>query len=548
MSKKETRDPPTGLKYRFRSAPRPKPTFDFDPDQKWVGSRRKRCLKYVDMTPRVAENSSPTESLTNEPSTAARATERQASTRGTSSPLNVALRTQHQKSPQSERGTQSAESGEVDPGITARSRYPPGPLYGLPDTYNDSSYMSLEEACLTRHFADHLAPLFDTSDRDRHFAVVVPERAVLCPVLRYAVYTAAAGHLTRLAECRNQSLDNLNVDGARLLGLTPEAAIRYHEICISHLIEISRDPKEEYNEDVLTAATILRFYEQIDAPTIGHSETYLKAIQFIVNTQKDESFYAYHKIHGPSRDRSLHLTPSPSLRHSACLAALRQEIWSAFLHQRPFRLPVSRYNNYSLCDPNNDFIRTNRIFVWVADLLTFCFGDDQFATLQDKIRRWEMLKQVEQRWQEQKPELLKPLYFEERDPAVGRFFPVVWYTNACQVAGAQHVELGRILLAVSDPTRTSRLSIGTMSRKQALGSELRDSTRRLCGLAVSNQKCPSAMITAMVGIAVCGEYFTNPPEQEALLHLLRCLEYDYAWPTQGTIDALKDAWTNTTKG
>ncbi|RAK86351.1 hypothetical protein BO79DRAFT_220030 [Aspergillus costaricaensis CBS 115574] len=35
-------------------------------------------------------------------------------------------------------------------------------------------------------------------------------------------------------------------------------------ICISYLLEISNDPREEYNEDVLTATTILRFYEQIE--------------------------------------------------------------------------------------------------------------------------------------------------------------------------------------------------------------------------------------------------------------------------------------------
>lgn len=99
---------------------------------------------------------------------------------------------------------------------------------------------------------------------DRHFAIVVPERALLCPVLRYAVYTASAGHLIRLAYCRGGNGNIVSVDGTRLPNLTPDAAIRYHDICISHLIEISKDPNEEYNEDVLTAATILRFYEQID--------------------------------------------------------------------------------------------------------------------------------------------------------------------------------------------------------------------------------------------------------------------------------------------
>ncbi|KAL2809437.1 hypothetical protein BJX63DRAFT_435205 [Aspergillus granulosus] len=416
------------------------------------------------MTPRVAANPSPNEhstNSTNESPMSNRTAEPQLSTHETTSSLVLASPTHHTSLSHIDYEASPTEYLDASTGLSSRTRYPPGPLYGLSESHNDASYLNFEEACLIRHFIEHC-------DLDRHFAIIVPERAVLCPVLRYAVYTASTGHLIRLAQCRN---DVVSFDGMRLPSLTPEAAIRYHDICISHLIEISKEPKEDYNEDVLTAATILRFYEQIDTPAIGQSETYLNAIQFIVNIQKDESFYAYHKIHGPPRDSSVHLTPSPSLRHSACLAALRQEIWSAFLHQRAFRLPVSRFNDYTLCDPNNNFIRANRIFVWVADLLIFCFGDGQFATTQEKLQRRHMLKAVEQGWQEQKPGPLKPLYFQERDPASGRFFPVVWYTNACEIAGAQHVELGRILLAVSDPARTSRLGIGSISRNNALAAD-----------------------------------------------------------------------------
>ncbi|KAL4915001.1 hypothetical protein BDW62DRAFT_213056 [Aspergillus aurantiobrunneus] len=538
MSDKKILTSPVGSRFRFRTAPRPKPTFDFAPDQKWVGSRRKRRLTYVDMTPQVAAAS--------DSAPKSRAGKKKQPAIGLSSPEESAssstnLSTVHIPS-HVEYGTQPLEHAEQDPGLASRCRYPPGPLYGMSETYSDSSYLDFHEAFLLRHFIENLAPLFDTSDIDRHFAIAVPERAVLCPVLRYAVYTASSGHLIRLACCRGESRDTVSLYSMGVPDLSPDTAIRYHDICIAHLIEISKDPKEEYNEDVLTAATILRFYEQIDAPAIGPSEAYLNAIQFIVNTQKDESFYAYQTIGGPPRDSSVHVTPSISLRHSACLAALRQEIWSAFLNQRPFRLPVSPYNDYSLCDPNNDFIRANRIFVWVADLLVFSFGENTFTTAQEKVQRWGMLKAVEQKWQGTRPPPLRPLYYRERDPSSGRFFPEIWYTNACQVAGAQHVELGRILLAVSDPTSTTRLGIGAISRNYALAAELRNITRRLCGLALSNKKCPSAMITAMVAIAVCGEYFTDPAEQDALLRLLRDLEYEYAWPTQSTVAALRASW------
>ncbi|PYI25845.1 hypothetical protein BP00DRAFT_451698 [Aspergillus indologenus CBS 114.80] len=158
---------------------------------------------------------------------------------------------------------------------------------------------------------------------------------MFCPAIRYAVYTASAGHINWLASC-GKSLETLGIPEEVRSLLSSDTAIRYHDICISYLFEISHDPEEEYNEDVLTAATILRFYEQIEGKPRNVTGKHLNAIQFNVNTQQDESFYAWFKIHDPSRDINVDACPSVSLRHFAALSALRQEIWSAFLYQREF--------------------------------------------------------------------------------------------------------------------------------------------------------------------------------------------------------------------
>ncbi|KAI9930791.1 hypothetical protein MW887_011549 [Aspergillus wentii] len=510
---------------RFRTEPRAKRSFSFSPDQKWVNPMNNRQLTYVDMNPTVNRNGNRTVSegdrlpTTNDGQTTSRSLD------------------QEHRNP-------TPPSSNIAPLVDdrqTRSKYPLGPLHGLSDSYTDDAYLSLEEACLIRHFAENLAPWFEISDRDRHFTLCIPERAMFCPVLRYAVYTASAGHLMRLSHCRGQSVEKIVFDGIPLPGLNFDSAIRYHDICISYLIEISNDPEEEYNEDVLTAATILRFYEQIDAPSTGHSETYLHAIQFIISTQHDESFYAYQTIQGPPRDADVHIAPSISLRHSACLIALRQEIWSAFLFQRPVRLPVSPSNDYTSWDPASDFVWTNRIFVWVADLLGFCFGN-RTMTPEESLQRWLSLKSVEQRWKAEKPPSFRPIYYRKEDPQSGRYFPGIWHMNECQVAGAQHMALGRILLAVSDPTRVSRLGIGAISRNMSLQEELRGITRELCGLGISNAKCPVAIVTAVVGISVCGEYFTDAGEQEAMVKIMEDLEFEYAWPTAATIRALRSAW------
>lgn len=87
---------------------------------------------------------------------------------------------------------------------------------------------------------------------------------MICPVLLYAVLTASAGHLTKIWWEKSPHAV-IEFNGIPLPGLDDKSAVRYHNVCISHLIEISNDPTQTYNEDALTAATILRFFEQIDS-------------------------------------------------------------------------------------------------------------------------------------------------------------------------------------------------------------------------------------------------------------------------------------------
>lgn len=159
----------------------------------------------------------------------------------------------------------------------------------------------------------------------------------------------------------------------------------------------------------------------------------------------------------------------------------------------------------------------------------------------ETLRRWTEFKRFEERWQENKPPAFKPVYYADPDPNAGIFFPTIWHINSCQTLGEQHIELGRILLAVSDP-RIFRIGLGASYVNASLETELRAILRRLCGLGVSNSKFQPALTTAAVGISVCGEYFADPREQKALIDILVNLELKHAWPTETTITALRRAW------
>jgi hypothetical protein len=103
---------------------------------------------------------------------------------------------------------------------------------------------------------------FDLCDPERHFALVVPQRARSCPPLLNAIFTASARHLSRLEKYKTPQgvkyLDKVLPD------LNVETAIYYHDRAITHLIQLCNNPDQVHDENLLAAASILRFYEEVD--------------------------------------------------------------------------------------------------------------------------------------------------------------------------------------------------------------------------------------------------------------------------------------------
>lgn len=102
---------------------------------------------------------------------------------------------------------------------------------------------------------------------ERHFACTVPLQARTCPPLLDAIYTASARHLSRGK--KNYKGNHLHYGGKALPNLTPETAIHYHNECIAHFVSISDHSREAQDENVLAAAVILRFYEEVDSQSIS---------------------------------------------------------------------------------------------------------------------------------------------------------------------------------------------------------------------------------------------------------------------------------------
>ncbi len=124
----------------------------------------------------------------------------------------------------------------------------------------DISLTSFLSGWVTHHTQEepYLPNQFDLCDPDRHFALVVPQRARECPALLNAIYTASARHLCRLDQYKKDNV--ITYLDKCLPDLQMETAIEYHSRCVS----VSDDPEAIYDENLLLASIILRFYEEVD--------------------------------------------------------------------------------------------------------------------------------------------------------------------------------------------------------------------------------------------------------------------------------------------
>ncbi len=460
-----------------------------------------------------------------------------------------------------------------------------GTLVKPPTNPTFQSTDSRLEVVLLRYFIDVLARWFDICDPERHFAGIVPHRARWCPPLKNAVLAASARHLTCVQKSGAGHV--YYYDGEIVPDLNDETALHYHNECIRDLLTRSMDPEQTRDASLLAAAIVLRFYEEIDAPLREEerdSELFLRVMNVFIDAQIPSVPLVPHSspvITGPKvgpADQHQEKVPVPSpeaiqsptassapgvvsqrprsgwpaegLCQAAFWVAFRQEIHSAFLKQRAVNLALSRCEAFRSFSPAEDAVWADRLIIFCADVLEFCYGNTTNAPSRQQHNsssattpkdRWLGLKQYERMWSEVLPASFEPIYFRDPDRAKGEVFPQICYMADCHVAGVQHVELARILLAVYDPT-APKLGPGYLASVRKLSMELKGAVLRLCGIAMSNRKCPPAMVTAFLGIAMCGDHFEDPLEQQALLGMLDEMEARNAWPAGNVRQTLREAW------
>lgn len=93
--------------------------------------------------------------------------------------------------------------------------------------------------------------------------MVVPQRVRSCQPLFNAVLSASARHFTTLPDYK-QKEKILKLGLQQDLIISEAAVLDYHSRCIAHLRFLANEPDAIMDENLLAAAVVLRFYEELD--------------------------------------------------------------------------------------------------------------------------------------------------------------------------------------------------------------------------------------------------------------------------------------------
>ena len=184
----------------------------------------------------------------------------------------------------------------------------------------------------------------------------------------------------------------------------------------------------------------------------------------------------------------------------------------------------------------------------------WAFGEDSSQN------RWRELCQMVKEWQDERPSTFDPVYFRNRDPENGRFFPEICYATDEAVHASHYYYMAKLLLATHDPS-IPRLGPRMKSAMATMQEHALSYVRTMVGSATCNNYIP-AKFSGSLAVIVCkssrdfciseeadrlilgtgASWFTDRQEQQALLDFMTEADRCSGWPRDHALQALMDEW------
>ncbi|KAL1649184.1 hypothetical protein SLS58_001758 [Diplodia intermedia] len=391
-----------------------------------------------------------------------------------------------------------------------------------------------EEAMLLRYFIENVSRFthklslylsqFDVSEPIQYFRVDIPQRARTNATLANAMLALSSRILQWKA------------------GYSPHVADRYYQKCLETLIPALGDEAALVMDDTLLAATIfLRMLEEMDS----HISALADGGRHLSGTHAIISIATTSTTTSPP--------PPTGFRLAAYWTAFRQELWLALHKRQPVTLSVRRVCGFEVDEeesrgggfafaPAPDWTWCRRAIAHCGDVLDCIFGGGGGR------RTWEGLVGENEAWWKGVPSGFEPFFGgfaegvgEEGDGEGG--FPELRFHLEWHVMGSAYAVLARLLLVVHDPTVPT---IGPALRRQEAIAEIDKKARRdvriLCGIGLSNDAVPPAILISCMAVTLFADRFTDRAEQERLYMVLLETERRHGWPTAKARAQLKQLW------
>ncbi|KAI0476158.1 hypothetical protein GGR56DRAFT_693443 [Xylariaceae sp. FL0804] len=431
----------------------------------------------------------------------------------------------------------------------------------VPDVQQQHGFLQPEpfanilEATLLRYFIDELAAWFDLCDEERHFQLVVPQRARFCQPLMNAIFACSVRHLSRPSRYRIPGSSGVTYRGQVFPDLTDHDAVAYMLECLPALRQFHQTADDEYRSNLVAAAVILRQFEEMDvdeddhsggggeeeratATIGGHATTGAGAgaapseeaspsaadddaqqVNFLAITK------AFLEDAIPSSSSPGPTSPGHRLVGAAAWIVLRQEVYSAFTRERCPRVAWPRPEQWLHASA------ANRLVLHTADVARWRWGPDRSVAAE-----WARLKEQEAFIEQHYASQLVPIFDRKADRSKGEVFPTILYQSDVEVTCVQHFIIAKMVLVAEDPA-LHRPSAPRAAQRRA-ENLVRSLVLDLCGIALQHADTPPNLVNASLGITAYGDYFVEEYERGALRQVIGQLSSCHAWPVKKALARL----------